>query len=75
MTERTDSNTFNPYGDGGSGASSQDPDAQGLPPGVTLPEAHGFRRDQLWARMIVSVTVLVILGPFLLNFLQFGLTM
>lgn len=40
---------------------ADDPDAQGLPSHVFLPEAHAFKRDQLRARLLVSFGALVVL--------------
>lgn len=41
---------------------SDDPDAQGLPPHVILPESNAFKRDQLRARLLVSLVALVVLA-------------
>lgn len=39
-----------------------DPDAHGLPPDVIMPEANAFKRDQLRARLLVSLVALAVLG-------------
>jgi hypothetical protein len=39
-----------------------DPDAQGLPPGVELPPAGPYRRDQLWALVVTNAVGLVIVA-------------
>lgn len=48
----------------GSGPASgeDDPDGQGLPPNVILPDANAFKRDQLRARLLVSLVALGVLG-------------
>lgn len=61
-----------PWGDGASAAPSStgpsvepqpdDPEAQGLPAHVKLPEVYAFKRDQLRARLFVSLVVLALLG-------------
>lgn len=41
---------------------SGDPDAQGLPPDAKLPDAARYRRDQWFARLMVCLAGLLLLG-------------
>jgi len=68
MTQSREPMSFPPGYPGGSagpsspqGVSSSDPDQQGLPPDVVLPDAARYRRDQWFARFIVCLAGLLIL--------------
>lgn len=62
LSESEQSQRDRPAGGGMGRAPEADPDAQGLPPHVVLPEAHAFMRDQLRARLLVSLAALAVLG-------------